>query len=336
MLIAPSPTLGDITQLMSPVDPGGTPVAISVQSGKPVVTDKDQPAEPAAGGDKPTVAAPEIGAVAQNIDAGLKAIDIPPELWKSLPSPEKKELSRKFLEDLHEERSAYGRSARWTFASEAELLGLAPNADDRSGLAVDVLKVRAGIAPHQLAAAEQEVRLQEKSVDHADQGVAYAEQSVALAEQGVALREKQVEQQGVVTDILRELLAHSTRWRALSVWGVIFLAVALAYSMVLMVWLIGLTRDNKFEDWALPAAIFALALFVISPAVLLLRERPLKGLDEAGWPGTKSSTPQEEAPAAGGAAPAAPAPPATAPAAPATAPASTASATTNAAKSNHP
>jgi hypothetical protein len=341
MNLAGSPDAGALIEAVmgsiTPVASGGSPIVVGgavgdggqeeskkesegSKKGSPAPPDTAQKAEPAAGDQKPQVAAPEIGPVAQNIEAGLKAIGIPPELWKTLPDSDRNELAKEVLEDLYKERSAYGRSVRWTFASDAELLGLAPNEDDRGALAMDLLKVRAGIAEHQLAAADEEIELQQ--------------QSVAYAAQNVALRMKAVEQQGVVTEILSELLAHFKRWRALSVWGVIFLSVALVFSMFLMVWLFRLARADKISDWALPAGIFALALFVISPAVLLLRERPLEGLDKAGWPGAESSKPQGQTPASSEAAPAATAPAATKPGS--TAPVATTSATTNAAQStNH-
>jgi hypothetical protein len=277
-------------------------------------SETEKEAEPKPPGEKPEAAAPEIGQVAQNIEAGLKAIGIPRGLWKSLLPQDQRQLAKGVLKDLYEQRAAYGRSVRWTFAPEAELLGLTPNGE-RSALAVDLLKVRAGIAAHQIAIAEKEIELQQASV--------------AYAEQDVELRKKAVEQQDVVTDILKELLKHFERWRALSVWGVIFLTVALVFSLVLMVWLFILAGDDKISDWALPASIFALALFVISPAVLLLRERPLKGIDEAGWPGVDSSKPQDQASASGDAAQAATAPAATAPAATGTAPAAPTSTTTS-------
>jgi hypothetical protein len=45
-------------------------------------------------------------------------------------------------------------------------------------------------------------------------------------------------------------------------------------------WLIAIAADKQISGWSLPLAIFALAVFAASPTVLLLRERPLKGIDE--------------------------------------------------------
>jgi hypothetical protein len=53
-------------------------------------------------------------------------------------------------------------------------------------------------------------------------------------------------------------------------------------------WLIAIAADKQITGWSLPAAIFALAVFAASPTVLLLRERPLRGIDE--WmPNAKGS-----------------------------------------------
>jgi hypothetical protein len=165
---------------------------------------------------------------------------------------------------------------------------------------MEVLKVRTGIAGHQLAAAEKETELRQQAVD--------------MAAQNVELRKKVVEQQDVVADILKEILAHMKRWRGLADWGQRILIAELVVSLGFMIWLFILAgQENKISDWALPAAIFALAIFAISPAVLLLLERPLKGLDEAGWPG--GAAPAATAPAAtpaDGAAPATTTPAATA------------------------
>ena len=207
-----------------------------------------------------------------------------------------------------------GGAFRWTFASEAELLGLAPDAD-RSNLAVDLLKVRAGIAQHQLAAAHKDRDLQQQAVEY--------------AEQDVESRKKVVEQQDTVADILRELLAHMKRWRELSVWGLRILGVELVLSLGFLIWLFILAGADKISDWAFPTAIFALALFVISPVVLLILERPLKGVDEAGWPGggLHPLRPHRRRPHPAGTAPAATTPAATPPAG--TAPAAPTSTTTS-------
>jgi len=57
--------------------------------------------------------------------------------------------------------------------------------------------------------------------------------------------------------------------------------------------LLKLMPDGKISDAAAPIIIFVLALFAISPAVLLLRERPLEGLDK--WsPGGPAAPKKEE------------------------------------------
>jgi hypothetical protein len=238
---------------------------------------KDEP-KPADGTEKP---AAEVAPLAQTIEAGLKAIDVPPGFWAALSPEAQREFAESALNAMYRDRSSHARNIRWTFSQDAELLSYAPDDASRSELAVAILKTRTGLAEHQLDSAAQDVALKAKSVDY--------------AEQGVELRRKAVEQQDAVAKMLTEFLAHLKRWRDLSIVGVVLLIVTLLFSMAIIVWLVILTKDDKLSDWGLPTAIFALALFVISPAVLLLRERPLKGLDEAGWPGTapaKADEPQ--------------------------------------------
>lgn len=63
--------------------------------------------------------------------------------------------------------------------------------------------------------------------------------------------------------------------------GLVFLIVTTLLSIAGVVYLLTyLTPHKDVSDAAIPIIIFVLALFAISPAVLLLRERPLKGLDE--------------------------------------------------------
>ncbi len=49
--------------------------------------------------------------------------------------------------------------------------------------------------------------------------------------------------------------------------------------MLFLLYAFNLVRDAKLGGAGLALVIFVLALFAISPAVLLLLERPLKGLD---------------------------------------------------------
>jgi hypothetical protein len=72
-----------------------------------------------------------------------------------------------------------------------------------------------------------------------------------------------------------------------------FLIATVLFGIAVTGVLVWMASDDKISEWAIPAVIFALALFAISPAVLLLRERPLKGLDEAGWPGTQPPAPSQ-------------------------------------------
>lgn len=77
----------------------------------------------------------------------------------------------------------------------------------------------------------------------------------------------------------KETVDHMKRWRDLSKVALILLIVALAFSAAMVALVISNLGKDDIDPWAGVALIFVLALFAISPAVLLLLQRPLAGLD---------------------------------------------------------
>lgn len=291
----------DIASMLGVPPKPGTGVVVDVTpggDGAPRTTPPDGTTpSPAPDGGTPKEAEP-AAEIAQSINAGLQAIGVSSELWGYLRTEAREEIAEQVVRGLYSERSAYARKVRWTFAPEAELLNEAAE-NSRSELAADVLKAREGLAPHQIALAAQAVELQK--------------QSVALAEQDVELRKQAVEGQQVVVEMLREFVVQLKKWTSLADSGLRILWVTVVFGIVATIALMVFLWADKISEWVIPTVIFALALFAISPAVLLLRERPLKGLDEAGWPGGQpSSPPQQEG--SGGSGGATTAPPANQPA----------------------
>lgn len=290
--LAASDTLG-VLALQQALRQAGLNLGTGVGDGSmgavlaPEPSSTDQPPASEEPPDEKPEKAETAAPLAQTIDAGLKAIRVPTEVWRTVSLQDRREFASELIRDLHKERSAYARNIRWTFAPDAELLNQTAEGSARAELAGNVLKARVGLAEHQVALANQDVALRKESV--------------AFAGEGVALRKEAVKQQAEVTKMLAEFVTQLKKWTSLANWGLGFLIVTTLFGMAMTLWVIKLARDDKITDWAVPTAIFALALFAISPAVLLLRERPLKGLDEAGWPGAGPSATAQETSAAAGA-----------------------------------
>jgi hypothetical protein len=83
-----------------------------------------------------------------------------------------------------------------------------------------------------------------------------------------------------VAAMAEETLEHMKRWRELSRWAPWLLLITLTFSAVMVAVVMNGAIDNKIDDLAAALLVFILAVFAISPAVLLLIERPLEGLDQ--------------------------------------------------------
>jgi hypothetical protein len=149
------------------------------------------------------------------------------------------------------------------------------DAEERNALARDLLHSRLALRKHEAARAAQEVELARAGVKAANLHTTMTQERNAEALKLVAERRKQVQ-----------------KWTQLALPGLIALAVTTVFGMAATAWLILLAGRGKISSWSLPAAIFVLALFAASPAVLLLRERPLKGIDE--WKPGAGSAPKSK------------------------------------------
>jgi hypothetical protein len=90
-------------------------------------------------------------------------------------------------------------------------------------------------------------------------------------------------------ELAKELRKQITKWTTIADAGIGVLIAGIIVSVLAIGGVLYMTASGTVSEWVLPAAIFTLALFAVSPAVLLLRERPLEGIDK--WmPGGKASS----------------------------------------------
>ena len=114
-----------------------------------------------------------------------------------------------------------------------------------------------------------------------------------LVRKDVELKSELLKQQAKVTALLDEFLRHAAAWRGLAQTGKHVLIGLTLFSCAVTGFLAFLLYDEKLDPWAFTTAVFVLALFAISPAVLLIIERPLKGIDQ--WmPSGKAEDNQEK------------------------------------------
>jgi hypothetical protein len=201
--------------------------------------------------------------IAQVIHEGALLLHSPPHLWDYIDREERKQLALRVGTDMFRERASYARAVAWSIAPESELLR---RAAANSPLAKRMLEVRAGLT----------------------------EQDAALRRLNVEARKEEIALQRVLIATLGDLRAQVRKWTWLAGWAPAFLIVTLLFAMAMTAWLIDIAAPN-LDGWAVAPAIFVLALFAVSPAVLLLRERPLEGIDKwmpsagSGGAGTSST-----------------------------------------------
>jgi hypothetical protein len=201
---------------------------------------------------------------AQVIHEGALLLDSPPHLWDHISERERKSFALRVGTDLFRERVSYARARSWSISPESELLR---RAAANSPLARRMLEVRAGLT----------------------------EQDSALRRLKVEARKEEIALQRVLTATLEDFRAQVKKWTWLAGWAPYFLIATLLFAMAMTAWLIDVAA-SKLDGWALAPAIFALALFAISPVVLLLRERPLEGIDKWMPSGGSSGTATSSAP----------------------------------------
>jgi hypothetical protein len=212
---------------------------------------------------------------------GLSALEAS-KLWDYVKEPERAALAEEQLKALYGKRASYPDLLPWVLAPESQLFAAVENTK-RPQFAAEMLAAREGLAAHQIA-------LESARTEMVAQQAALLQVQVATATAEVRLVDSQVALAGTAVQAAQELVEQLRRWRALSRWGTGFLVVGTAIALVVLIELVDFVDDGKMDGWELAVGIFALALFVISPAVLLLRERPLQGLDQ--WmPGGKAAPP---------------------------------------------
>jgi hypothetical protein len=208
---------------------------------------------------KPAEPTPAASELAELVDKGLPALALPENLWAIyIDKDERADFAKTIAEDLYAARIAYARRVGWVLAPELELLDLLdrlpkdPQVTTSKSMTKAILQAR----------------------------VDTAKSEADLVQKDVELKEELLRQQSQVTQLLAEFLKQAETWRGLAQTGKHFLVGLTFFAMAVTGFLAFLLFDNKLDAWAFPAAVFALAAFAISPAVLLIIERPLKGIDQ--------------------------------------------------------
>jgi hypothetical protein len=259
----------------------------ATRADKPADTPQPPPAPDAtkapANGKPADVPAPAASpSSAELVEKGLQALAAPQPDWAALTAADRPRLAKTVIAELYEERAEYARSVRWLLAQDLELLGFVSDEGKQAKLAESLLLTRAGLAKHQLDLEEQRLAREQQRVKRAEQRVALDVQRVERAVQQVELDKKRVAFAEKGVSMAGELVTQMGTWRSLARWGVGILVLTTLFSMVatalLLYWL---GPGNDIEDeWVVIPLIFVLAVFAISPAVLLLLERPLEGIDK--------------------------------------------------------
>jgi len=257
----------DVKLLPTELDPG---VLSSIIDGVFLPAHAPPGADGTLGSGGDGAASKQPGAPAAALDAGaisavLSTLVDPSKLWEYVDEQQRGEIAATLVQEAYGDRSRLSRRGEWMVSPEMFLIEVCPE-DRRPELAEQLLRVRGKITDADAQTRGSNAALVAKEVD-------LAAQRVALAEQGVA--------------IAGEMLAQMKKWREIAKLGLIVLCVTTAFSMLAVGYVLAyLVPGGKIGEAAAPIVIFVLALFAVSPAVLLLRERPLEGIDK--WsPGGK-------------------------------------------------
>jgi hypothetical protein len=261
------PTVAVLHPDTSAVEPAKAPAAKPVPKPEP----KAEPDKPAS-----EDAAPD----AELVEKGLAALAVPQPTWADITDAGARSArAEEVIAKLFEQRAAYADRVQWMLAPELELLERVADAE-REPLAASLLKQRSGLAEHQLALDRQRAARAEQGVELLKQDVARREQAVELDKTRVALEEQRVELAKKGVALAGEAIEHMKKWLTLANWAIGFLIFSLLVATAGGVAVLLLVAYDELDDWAAAPLVFVLALFAISPAVLLLRERPLEGLDK--------------------------------------------------------
>jgi hypothetical protein len=186
-------------------------------------------------------------------DAQIKIIE---RYWGALDEDLQKKVAEQYFQSQRERELARSGSAAWGAASDWVLLNTVDKGRDAQGrLASAMLESRYGLLTQQGQTAMEQAR-----VDIAEAGVATAESLQKSIDQWTAL-------------------AKAAPW---------FMGAALVISVAILGGAFLLVQSGQLNGYEFPLAIFVCALFVVSPATLLLLGRPLRGIDNASLSGKSS------------------------------------------------
>ncbi|HZM54570.1 MAG TPA: hypothetical protein VFC03_06040 [Acidimicrobiales bacterium] len=189
------------------------------------------------------------------------------KMWDKLGA---KEVNKSELTTQAQASNTYFQGVTWSISPDLELLNEIEDSAARRRIAEEILRKRNGLLTYQ-----------------------YVLESAKASQEN-----KRTELLGQSVEAATEIVLHARRWRALSNNALPILIGGLVASVVMIVFGFILTFDKYIDGYQLALMIFVAALFGVSPAVLLLLERPLKGIDS--WtPSGKAE--EEETPAAAGA-----------------------------------
>src|SRR5919197_5598837 len=215
----------------------------------PTPTKDEQPKDEAAAA-VPAAHAATADDRAELVKEGLRALEVPRRLWEHIESDDLKAFAKETSAALYAARIAYASRVGWILAPELELLA---DLERRKNEPESLEKFRT----RQLLSARINLIAEEAE----------------SARQDVELKKELVRQQHVVGDILDEYRMHAYTWRTFAGVGKWFLISLTAFVTLVTGFLAFLLYDGKLAAWAFPAAVFVLAVFAISPAVLLIIER---------------------------------------------------------------
>lgn len=156
----------------------------------------------------------------------------------------------------------------WAASSESQLWDMVAPAD-RGVLAKELLRTRAGLPATPELAAHQE-QFEAQRVEFEKQRVAYF---------------------GTVVEYTSEHIEQRKKWRELADVVPKILIGTLIASLLLAVVTLMAVFASKLDGWEAALILFVLAVCAISPAVLLLVERPLAGIDNFQPQGSKPDKP---------------------------------------------
>ena len=185
-------------------------------------------------------------------DAQIKIVEM---YWGALDDDLKKKVAEQYFQSQRERELARSRSAAWRAAPDWVLLNTADETNAQGRLASEMLQSRYGLLTQQGQADMEQTR-----VEIAKAGVATAE----------SLR-KGIDQWTT--------LAKAAPW---FMWAALVISIAILGGAFLLV------KWDRLSGYGFSLAIFVCALFVVSPATLLILGRPLRGIDSASLSGKAS------------------------------------------------